>query len=39
MFNLIISHLASLLLGAIIGFIVSSLCVASSANGINEEND
>ena len=39
MFNLIISHLASLLLGAIIGFIVSSLCVASSANGIDEEDD
>ena len=39
MFNLIISHLASLLLGAIIGFMVSSLCVASSANGIEEEDD
>lgn len=39
MFNLIISHLVSLLLGAIIGFIVSNLCVASSANGIDEEND
>ena len=39
MFNLIISHLASLLLGAIIGFIVSSLCVVSSANGIDEEDD
>lgn len=39
MFNLIISHLASLLLGSVIGFIVSSLCVASSANGIDEEDD
>lgn len=39
MFNLIISHLTSLLLGAIIGFIVSSLCVASSANGMDEEDD
>lgn len=39
MFNLIISHLALLLLGAIIGFIVSSLCVASSANGIDDEDD
>ena len=39
MFILIISHLASLLLGAIIGFMVSSLCVASSANGIDEEDD
>ena len=39
MFNLIISHLASLLLGAIIGFMVSSLCVTSSANGIDEEDD
>ena len=39
MFNLIISHLASLLLGAVIGFIVSSLCVVSSANGIDEEDD
>ena len=39
MINLIISHLTSLVLGAIIGFIVSSLCVASSANGIDEEDD
>lgn len=39
MFNLIISHLASLVLGVIIGFMVSSLCVASSANGIDEEDD
>ena len=39
MFNLIISHLASLLLGVIIGFMVSSLCVASSANEIDEEDD
>ena len=39
MFNLIISHLASLVLGVIIGFMVSSLCVASSANGIEEEDD
>lgn len=39
MFNLIISHLASLLLGAIIGFIVSSLCVVSSSNVIDEEDD
>lgn len=39
MFNLIISHLSVLLLGAIIGFMVSSLCVASSANGIDEEDD
>lgn len=30
MFNLIISHLASLVLGVIIGFMVSSLCVTSS---------
>lgn len=37
MFNLIISHLAALVLGAIVGFMVSSLCVASSANGIEEE--
>lgn len=37
MFNLIISHLASLVLGVIIGFMVSSLCVASSANGIDED--
>lgn len=36
MFNLIISHLASFILGVIIGFMVSSLCVASSANGIDE---
>lgn len=39
MFNLIISHLSVLLLGVIIGFMVSSLCVASSANGIDEEDD
>ena len=39
MFNLIISHLTSLVLGVIIGFMVSSLCVASSANGIDEEDD
>lgn len=39
MFNLIISHLVSLVLGVIIGFMVSSLCVASSANGIDEEDD
>lgn len=39
MFNLIISHLASLVLGVIIGFMVSSLCVASSANGIDEGDD
>ena len=39
MFILIISHLASLLLGAIIGFIVSSLCVVSSTNGIDEEDN
>ena len=37
MFNLIISHLTLLVLGVIIGFMVSSLCVASSANGIDEE--
>ena len=39
MINLIISHLASLVLGIIIGFMVSSLCVASSANGIDGEDD
>ena len=39
MFNLIISHLASLVLGVIIGFMVSSLCVTSSANEIDEEED
>lgn len=39
MFNLIISHLTLLVLGVIIGFMVSSLCVASSANGIDEEED
>ena len=39
MFNLIISHLTLLVLGVIIGFMVSSLCVASSANGIDEEDD
>ena len=30
MIGLILSHLASLVLGVIIGFMVSSLCVASS---------
>lgn len=30
MFNLIISHLAALVLGGVLGFMVSSLCVASS---------
>ena len=30
MLNLIISHLAALVLGVIIGFMVSSLCVTSS---------
>ena len=39
MFNLIISHLASLVLGVIIGFMISSLCVASSANRIDKEDD
>ena len=39
MIGLILSHLASLVLGVIIGFMVSSLCVASSANGIDEEED
>ena len=39
MIGLIFSHLAALLLGAIIGFMVSSLCVASSANRIDEEDD
>ena len=39
MFNLIISHLAALVLGTIIGFTVSSLCVARSANRIDEEDD
>ena len=38
MIGLILSHLASLVLGVIIGFMVSSLCVVSSANGIDEEN-
>ena len=38
MIGLILSHLVALILGAIIGFMVSSLCVASSANGIDEEN-
>lgn len=36
MIGLILSHLASLLLGAIIGFMVSSLCVASSMNERDE---
>lgn len=39
MIGLILSHLAALVLGAIIGFMISSLCVASSANGIDEEDD
>ena len=39
MIGLILSHLASLVLGAIIGFIVSSLCVASSMNERGEEDD
>lgn len=37
MIGLILSHLAALVLGTIIGFMVSSLCVASSANRIDEE--
>ena len=39
MIGLVLSHLAALILGSIMGFIVSSLCVASSANGIDEEDD
>ena len=39
MIGFILSHLAALILGAIIGFMVSSLCVVSSANGIDEEDD
>lgn len=36
MIGLILSHLAALILGAIIGFMVSSLCVASSMNERDE---
>ena len=32
MIGLILSHLASLVLGGVFGFMVSSLCVASSMN-------
>ena len=39
MIGLILSHLASLVLGVIIGFMVSSLCVASSMNEGGEEDD
>ena len=39
MIGLILSHLVSLILGVIIGFMFSSLCVASSANEIYEEDD
>ena len=36
MIGLILIHLASLVLGVIIGFMVSSLCVASSMNERDE---
>ena len=39
MFNLIISHLAALVLGGVLGFMVSSLCVASSMDERDEEDD
>ena len=39
MIGLILSHLAALVLGVIIGFMVSSLCVASSMNERGEEDD
>ena len=39
MIGLVLSHLAALILGSIIGFIVSSLCVASSMNERGEEDD
>ena len=39
MIGSILSHLASLVLGVIIGFMVSSLCVASYMNERGEEND
>lgn len=37
MFNLIISHLAALVLGGVLGFMVSSLCIASSMNERDKE--
>ena len=39
MIGLILSHLASLVLGGVLGFMVSSLCVASSMNERGEEDD
>ena len=37
MIGLILSHLASLVLDGVLGLMVSSLCVVSSANRIDEE--
>lgn len=39
MIGLILSQLASLILGGVLGFMVSSLCVASSMNERGEEDD
>ena len=39
MIGSILSHLASLVLGVIIGFMVSSLCVASSMDERGDEDD
>lgn len=39
MIGLILSHLASLVLGGVLGFMVPNLCVASSMNEIGEEDD
>lgn len=39
MIGLILSHLASLVLGGVLGFMVSSLCIASSMNERDEGED
>lgn len=39
MIGLILSHLASLVLGGALRFMISSLCVASSMNERGEEDD
>ena len=39
MIGFILSHLASLVLGGVLGFIISSLCIASSMNERGDEDD
>ena len=39
MIGFILSHLAALILGGVLGFMVSSLCAASSMNERGEEDD